>query len=245
MFVISGPAVSKLFKKESNAMRRSIVILTLFSILLQSSCSSFKPVKAPNALDQIVWEIDNITSIGGHETAVLGTPVVIETNRGRAVEFHGEKDGLIVDSVPLAGAESFTLEIVFRPDAGGLKEQRFLHLQQNDANDRILIETRLTGEKWYLDTYIESSMGKLPLYEPKNTHPAGRWYSAALVYDRGQMRHYVNGVLEMSGKLAFSPLGKGKTSIGVRMNRVFWFKGAIRKVRFTPRVLEPDELLMP
>jgi hypothetical protein len=171
--------------------------------------------------------------------------VIIETSRGRAVEFHGRQDGLIVDSVPLAGAQSFTLEIVFRPDAGGLKEQRFLHLQQNDANDRILIETRLTGEKWYLDTYIESTKGGLALYEPKNTHPVGRWYSASLVYEKGQMRHYVNGVLEMSGKLAFSPLGEGKTSIGVRMNRVFWFKGAIRKVRFTPRVLQPAELLLP
>ncbi len=226
-------------------MRRSIVIITLFTILLQSSCSSFNSGKISNSVDQTVWAIDNITSIGGHETALLGSPGVIETSRGRAVEFHGEKDGLVVDSVPLAGAESFTLEIVFRPDAGGLKEQRFLHLQQNDANDRILIETRLTGEKWYLDTYIESTKGRLALYEPNNTHPAGRWYSAALVYEKGDMRHYVNGVLEMSGQLAFSALGEGKTSIGVRMNRVFWFKGAIRTVRFTRRVLEPGELLVP
>lgn len=226
-------------------MRRSIVLISLFSILLQSSCSSFKPVTTSNAVDQIIWDIDNITSIGGHETSVLGRPAVIETSIGRAVEFHGYQDGLIVDSLPLAGAESFTLEIVFRPDSGGLKEQRFLHLQQNDANDRILIETRLTGEQWYLDTYIESTKGGLALYEPNNTHPAGCWYSAALVYGKGQMRHYVNGVLEMSGKLAFSPLGEGKTSIGVRMNRVFWFKGAVRKVRFTPRVLRSEELLLP
>ncbi len=226
-------------------MRRSIVIIILFPILLQSCCCSLKSGKTSTAVDQIVWEIDNITSIGGHETTMLGTPVIIETSKGRAVEFHGEKDGLIVDSVPLAGAESFTLEIVFRPDSGGFKEQRFLHLQQNDANDRILIETRLVGEKWYLDTYIETTKGRLALYEPKNTHPAGRWYSAALVYEKGQMRHYVNGAMEMSGKLAFSPLGEGKTSIGVRMNRVFWFKGAIRTVRFTRRVLEPGELLVP
>ena len=226
-------------------MRKSIIVISVLTILLQSSCSSLKPVRTTNVHDQIVWEIDNITSIAGHETTVLGTPAVIETSSGKAVEFHGEKDGLVVDSLPLAGAESFTLEIVFRPDSGGFKEQRFLHLQQNDANDRILIETRLIGEKWYLDTYIESTKGRLALYEPKNTHPTGRWYSASLVYDRGQMRHYVNGVLEMSGKLAFSPLGQGKTSIGVRMNRVFWFKGAIRKVRFTPRVLQPNELLLP
>jgi hypothetical protein len=59
------------------------------------------------------------------------------------------------------------------------------------------------------------------------------------------MGHYVNGIEGMSGNLAFAPLGPGKTSIGVRMNRVFWFKGAILKIRFTPRVLRPEQFLKP
>jgi hypothetical protein len=63
----------------------------------------------------------------------------------------------------------------------------------------------------------------------------------ALVYDGRLMRHFVDGHEELSGPLAIQPLGVGKTSIGVRMNRVFWFKGAVRKVRFTPRALSPKE----
>jgi hypothetical protein len=34
----------------------------------------------------------------------------------------------------------------------------------------------------------------------------------------------------------------GRTSIGVRQNRVSWFKGAIAEVRFTPAALPADQL---
>ena len=194
----------------------------------------------------IVWEVDNLKSIGGYETTILGSPKVIETEKGRAVEFDGAKDGLLVEALPLAGAERFTLEIIFRPSAKGLREQRFLHLQENNAEYRMLIETRLTDKDlWYLDTYIKNAKADQTLVESANTHPVGQWYNATLVYDGRQMRHYVNGVKEMSAKLAFSPLKDGKTSIGVRINQVYWFKGAVRKVRFSQRVLTPEEFLQP
>lgn len=194
----------------------------------------------------IVWDIDNLESIGGHKTTILGSPEVIETSNGKVVEFDGAKDGLIVENIPLAGARKFTIEIIFRPDANGLKEQRFLHLQENHTEYRLLIETRLTDDhQWYLDTYINSAKGSQTLVEPANTHRLGQWYNATLVYDGREMRHYVNGVKEMSEKLAFGPLGEGKISIGVRINQVFWFKGAIRKVRFTRQPLEPEEFLKP
>jgi hypothetical protein len=57
------------------------------------------------------------------------------------------------------------------------------------------------------------------------------------------MRHFVDGREELSGPLTIQPLGAGSASIGVRMNRVFWFKGAVRKVRFTPRALGPREFM--
>jgi len=47
----------------------------------------------------------------------------------------------------------------------------------------------------------------------------------------------------MSGPLTITPLVEGKTSFGVRMNRVYWFKGAISKVRFTDRALQPDDFM--
>jgi len=197
-------------------------------------------------MNEIVWDVDNLESIGGHKTTVLGAPKVIETGNGRAVEFDGAKDGLLVEELPLAGAEKFTLEIIFRPDAKGPKEQRFLHLQEDGCEYRILIETRLTEDNlWYLDTYINSAKGDKTLVESANTHPVGQWYNATLVYDGREMRHYVNAVKEMSAKLPFGPLNRGKTSIGVRINQVYWFKGAIRRVRFTRGILTPEEFLKP
>ena len=196
--------------------------------------------------DTIVWEIDNLNSISGHKTIVLGSPKVIETDNGKAVEFDGVKDGLLVEELPLAGAEKFTLEIVFRPDAKGPKEQRFLHLQEDGCEYRILIETRLTDNGlWYLDTYIKNAKGDKTLVKSANTHPVGQWYNATLVYDGREMRHYVNAVKEMSAELAFAPLNEGKISIGVRINQVHWFKGAIREIRFTRGILRPEEFLQP
>ncbi len=57
------------------------------------------------------------------------------------------------------------------------------------------------------------------------------------------MRHYVNGELELSRKIEFRPQGPGRTSLGARINEVHWFKGAIRKARFSPRALSPEEFL--
>lgn len=43
----------------------------------------------------------------------------------------------------------------------------------------------------------------------------------------------------------FSPFKAGKTSIGVRMNRKSWFKGALYEVRITPKCLAPTEFITP
>jgi hypothetical protein len=227
-------------------MKKLLASISLLPITFLCSCTLLSPQQAPHSIGSTTWNVDNTISIAGCKTTVLGAPMVITTGKGNAVQFDGEKDGLIVEALPLAGAQEFTLEILFRPDPKGRKEQRFLHLQQNATENRILIETRLTDDnRWYLDTYIQTPKGSLALFNPQNTHPVGKWYNAALVYDGRQVRHYVNGVEEMSGDLAFRPLGGGRTSIGVRMNRVFWFKGAVRQVRFTPRVLNPEDFLPP
>lgn len=221
-----------------NKLPTSVILV---SIVLVCSCGN-------SIAKDIVWDVDNLKSIGGHKTEVLGSPKVIETEKGKAMEFDGVKDGFIIDILPLAGAEKFTLEIIFRPDANGPAEQRFLHLQENNSNNRILIllETLpALDNQWYLDTYVRSVMGSQNLYKPASTHPTGQWYNAALICDGRGMRHYINGVKEISKKLELGPLGEGKTSIGVKMNQTSWFKGAIRKVRFTQRVLKPEEFLQP
>ena len=220
--------------------------------MLVFSCSCNTPEKTvmkknTRASDQIIWNTDNLASIGEHTPTILGSPEIIDTPGGKALLFDGVRDGIIIDKHPLEAATAFTLEIVFRPDRDGAPEQRFLHLQENDSDNRLLIETRLLeNNRWSLDTYMKSGETDQTLLDTSITHPLDRWYNAALVFDGNEMRDYVNGVMELSaGITSFTPPKAGKTSIGVRMNRVYWFKGAIRTIRFTPHALTPEKFLKP
>lgn len=194
----------------------------------------------------IVWNLDNLESIGGHRVTVVGKPRVIATERGKAIEFDGRGDGLFVDANPLAGLKQFTAEVIFRPAAGGPKEQRFLHFQPDGSDDRVLFETRLPADgRWFLDTYLQTGPRNRTLFADKFAHPLGTWHHAALVVDGKTMRHYVDGKQELAGDIELAPLAAGQTSIGVRFNRVYWFQGAIHQIRVTPAVLEPTAFLQP
>ncbi len=194
--------------------------------------------------ESVVWNLKDLNKIGGHKTTVLGQPKVINTDQGKAVEFGGIDDGIFIETNPLAGAKAFTIEAWFRPDADGPAEQRWLHIEDlENVESRALLETRVTKDLWFLDTFLKSGENRLPLYAENFKHPTGRWYHAALVYDGSEMRHYIDGKLELSGKIAMKPFGRGRTSIGVRQNKVYWFKGAVRKVRFSHAALEPEQFL--
>jgi hypothetical protein len=183
------------------------------------------------------WKINNLQKIGKHKTEIFGNPKVVKNS----VEFDGVDDGIFLDTNPIEGFSAFTIEAVFRPDPGGNKEQRWFHIEQNELESRVLLETRLVGDEWFLDTFMKSGENRLPLYAENFKHKIGKWYHVALVYDGSEMRHYVNGNLELTGKINFKPMGKGKTSLGVRQNKVYWFKGAISKVRITNKALLPKE----
>jgi hypothetical protein len=216
-------------------MRSSLVILALALL-----CAAPARAARPGA---VIWKIDNLRRIGGHAVNVIGDPRVIETPHGRAVLFDGARDGLLIESNPIEGARAFTVEAVIRPDAGGGAEQRWLHIQETAADNRVLLETRLRGDVWFLDTFIKHGDRRLTLFDEPFPHPAGAWRRVALVYDGAVMRNYVDGREELSGALAVGPLAAGRTSVGVRQNRVHWFKGAISELRFTPRALAPREFL--
>ena len=228
-------------------MKTITINMLLPFLILTFSCSCEKDETKVTIPGQVIWHIDNITSIHGHTTTVLGSPKIIETLKGKAVEFDGKKDALFVDIHPLEGIKTFTVEVIFRPDTGGLAEQRFFHLQEDGSDNRILFETRLIGEnKWSLDTFIKSGETAQTLLDEKFIHSVGEWYNVTLVFDGREMRHYVNGVNELSAEISsFTPPVKGQTSIGVRINKVYWFKGAIRMARFTPQVLSPEDFLKP
>jgi hypothetical protein len=209
-------------------------------ILLFSTFAGF----AQTSKKSVTWKIDNLKKIGGHAVEVLGNPQIIKTERGKAVLFDGVDDGIFIKHNPLAGFQEFTIEAVFRPDAGGAKEQRWLHIEDTENTEsRALLETRLVGDEWFLDTFLKSGENRSALYAENFKHAVGKWYTVALVFDRNEMRHYVNGKLELSGKITRDAFGKGVTSIGVRQNKIYWFKGAVRKVRFTNRALSPDDFI--
>ena len=219
-----------------------ISILLLIILLFNALAVFAQETKTPRR--SVTWKIDNLKKIGGGRVEVLGDPQVIKTTRGKAVLFDGVDDGIFIDRNPLEGFREFTLEAVFRPDAGGAAEQRWLHIEDTEnAESRTLLETRLVGDEWFLDTFLKSGDNRSALYAENFKHPLGRWYRIALVFDRSEMRHFVDGKLELSGKIARKAFGKGVTSIGVRQNKIYWFKGAVLKARFTNRALSPDEFL--
>lgn len=192
---------------------------------------------------QIVWELDNLQALAGYRLDVSGQPTVIDGPYGKAIEFDGVQDALFIGANPVAGWQALTVEVVFRPDAGGLPEQRFFHLGEV-SGDRVLFETRLTeDDHWYLDTFISSGESSRPLLNESHLHPVGQWYHLAMTCDGREEINYVNGVKEANGPIDFAPLTEGETSIGVRLNRVCWFKGAIGRIRYTDRVLSADEFM--
>jgi putative heme-binding domain-containing protein len=196
----------------------------------------------------VVWMFDRLSDIGGHKTLVLGEPKVIDIAGGKAVEFDGVDDALFIENHPLAGAETFTIEAIFRPD-GGQVEQRWFHLSERDpatgadSNNRMLFEIRVAGDQWFLDSFHQSGSESRALMNRQALHPLGRWHHVATVYDGKRLSNYVDGVEEGAADIRLSPHGPGHTSVGVRINKVFYFKGAVYLARFTRRALPPSEFL--
>jgi hypothetical protein len=192
---------------------------------------------------QEVWAFDRLDRIGGHSTKILGQPRVIDTPIGKAVEFDGVDDAIFFDVHPLAGAETFTWEVIFKPYSGGRPEQRFFHMQEDGTQVRLLLETRLIDGKWCLDSFAYSKTGSQTLIDRKKLHSLDEWHHVAMVYDGREFRHYIDGELQGGAEVRLAPQGSGRTSVGVRINLVDYFKGAVRQSRMTRRALNVDEFL--
>ncbi|MGE0405771.1 MAG: LamG domain-containing protein [Candidatus Korobacteraceae bacterium] len=206
---------------------------------------------------ETVWTFDSLDKIGGLTVKAEGNPALIETPAGKAVLFDGVDDALFIDKHPMAGFKTFTFEAIFRPD-GGAEAQRWFHLASvdpatglaanptgtSDPNARFLFEIRVVnGTEWYLDAFTNGDGYSRALMFRDKVHPVGRWYAVAQTYDGKTYRSYVNGVLQGEAALEFKPQPPGRSSVGVRINRVNYFKGAILKARFMERALPPGELL--
>ena len=194
------------------------------------------------------WTFDRLDKLGAHTTTILGHPKVIDSTEGKAVEFNGVDDALFVKVHPLAGAETFTWEVIFMPYTGGAPEQRFFHLQsvdpatKADTQTRLLFETRLIDGQWCLDSFANSGQSKA-LIDRTKLHSLDRWHHVAMVYDGKEFRHYIDGKLQGAGEVQLKPQPQGHSSAGVRINRRDYFKGAIRLAKFSRRPLAPEEFL--
>ena len=222
---------------------RAIVASALGGLSAALGASSVSQGPAA-AASQTVWRIDQLERIGGHAVEVVGAPRLVETSAGKAVEFDGAHDGLVVAANPIAGLRAFTIEVIVEPAIDGQEEQRFLHIQESGSENRALVELRmLPGARWCLDTYLYHGKTGLTLIDRDQRHPAGQWHAVALTFDGQTMTHYVDRLRQGSGTVVFPAMGPGRTSLGVRQNLISHFKGRIRLVRFTPAALTADALL--
>ncbi len=204
--------------------------------LLFTACTT--PVQGPQTIDWLAAELPHVDS-------VLGAPRTIETPLGAAVRFDGTQDAFFLDSNPLLGMEELTIEVIFRQESDAAFEQRFLHFGTANG-ERIMFETRVKPDgTWYADNFIRrlEPQADLTLIDSTICQPADRWYNLTLVVADGRATNYVDGVQQLTGEIPYRAATEGIASIGVRQNKVCWFKGDIYRIRVTPRALTPDEFL--
>jgi hypothetical protein len=225
-------------------MMKPYQYISWFLILLLSACAPSGDIKN-TIVKQHVWAVNSTDSIGGHPTEVSGNPRLVTAGDGKAVEFDGDGDRLLVMDNPLQGASEFTIEIVFKPNAAypDNVEPRFFHIESSEnPNRRVTVELRLNDTNgWYLDTFIKSDHSKHTLIDESLTHPVEVWAHAAITYKDQVFTSYVNGVKERSAEVQYLPIpASAKASIGARMNRVHWFNGVISHVTVTHKAMRPD-----
>jgi hypothetical protein len=136
-------------------------------------------------------------------------------------------------------SEDVHVEAIFRPDGGSI-EQRWFHLQKQGPR------TGCCSRSAWLATgpgQLQSKHDRQrDAYEQQESASARRVVSRGRGVRRQGFSNYVDGVRrEGGGRL--SPQGAGRSSMGVRINLVYYFKGAIHSARFTRRALVPAEFL--
>ena len=225
-------------------MKRLLSGIACLGFVLSIASSSQEPVR------QVTWRFDDAASLGGHATKVLGHPKLIETPMGKAIAFNGVDDALFVDVHPLAGAETWTWEMIFKPDADGKAEQRIFHLQSIDPatgtdvpQERMLFEIRIRDGQWCLDSFATSGGQNKALLNCEKRYPFGKWYRVTTVYDGKTLKNYVGEELQGEGDVKLVPQRPGHLSVGVRINLVDHYKGAIYSTRFTRSALGLGDFL--
>jgi hypothetical protein len=219
-----------------------------------AACLALAVSSLPSSAQEI-WRFDQTASLGGHPTKMFGAPKVVDSEIGKAVAFNGVDDALFVGVHPLAGAATWTWEMIFKPDADGKPEQRIFHLQSVDpatgadfANERMLFEIRIrpgTDGKpaWCLDSFATANGQSRTLLNCEKLHPFGQWYRVTAVYDGKMLHNYVGDELQGEGELSIPPERPGRSSVGTRIDMRDYYKGAMFEARFTRKALAVGDFL--
>lgn len=216
--------------------------ITLRLILLFLLCFSFAKGQnttsavAPNKTTE--WILASLLDEKPTQLEISGAPKTVASPYGEAVYFDGVGDAFFLKEMPLQSLQEFTVEMIFNPDKNAPFEQRVLHIGEV-TKGRMLLEIRAVASNWFFDGYAASGTNKKAVNDEKLLHPLGQWHHVAFVVTSESLTTYVNGKKELQESFSFNPIESGTTAIGVRLNKVSWFKGAIYKIRITPKRIQP------
>ncbi len=120
----------------------SRITLLIIAVLIGVNCSAAEPTKpAAQKPDAFYLQLSDLLKDPQEEVAISGDPQVINDKAlGAVVLFDGVDDAIFLDRTPLDGLTRFTVEVIFRQDAGGSQEPRFFHIG-HAKGDRMLLET--------------------------------------------------------------------------------------------------------
>ena len=197
------------------------------------------------------WEIDNLQEIGGHSVTVYGNPQVVDTEIGKAIQFDGDGDMLIVDGNPIGEAKEFTVEVVIKPDASFPNNiaPRFIHIEnrRKGVGRRLMVELRVNEKNMcYMDAFLQTDIEKLALIDETLVHPTNEWLHVAVSYKDNVLTTYFNGQKELTGQISYKEIimnSGGEVGIGGRMNKKYWFSGLIKTLKVTHSALEPKDFI--
>ena len=217
-----------------------LIALLFISFTLASKEQNPEIKKETNTKTE--WLLANLLQEKSSNVEISGNPQIVTSPYGEAVSFNGIDNALFLNKMPLQSLQEFTVEMIFKPEINGVFEQRILHIGES-KKDRMLLEIRAVGTNWYFDGYAASGTNKKALIDEKLIHPLEKWYHVAFVVTPKSLTTYVNGKQELHEETSFLPIETGQTSIGVRLNKVSWFKGAIYKIRITPKQINPNRFM--
>jgi hypothetical protein len=221
---------------------KSIIFLIILLLPLSNPEKMTEKIKSEKKKTETEWVLSDFIQNPQKGITISGNPEIVKYRNKKAVTFNGTDDAIFLEEMPLTGLEQFTIEMIYNPCSGGNFEQRFLHCGEANG-DRLLLELRSTPGGWYFDAFIKIGENGVTLIEPTLLHPHDQWYHIAYVIDKDRLETWINGKKELEGSMALTPVNSGITSIGVRQNKVSWFKGAIYKIRITPKALGPDKFM--